>query len=292
MPGLLQNPIKDSSVSQLSRPFSAHPNMAGEATPKALTFEEGWPFLQEAINKLIDIVDGVRSDQFNSEEYMQIYTTAYNICYPNPVGPECQKLYDQYKKTIEDYTSSKVLPYLREKKDEDLLQELVKRWKNLKVMMRWLSRFLHYLDRYFIRRKKLPSLNATSLLIFYELVHGEMNDQVRDSVISMIHREREGEPIDQALVKNVLDIYVEIGEGSMKYYVKDFEEAMLIDTTSFYSHKASIWIASESYKDYMVKVEESLKHEKDRVSCYLQQKSQYKLLEVLLASKPSANISC
>ncbi|GFZ21820.1 cullin family protein [Actinidia rufa] len=202
----------------------------------------------------------MRLEYLNSE----FIRTAYNICYPNPVGPECQKLYDQYKKIIEDYTSSKILPYLREKKDKDLLQELVKQWKNLKVMMRWLSRLLHYLDRYFIRRKELPSLNATSLLIFYDL----------------IHREREGEQIDQALVKNVLDIYVEIGDGSMTYYVEDFEEAMLIDTASFYSHKASIWIASESYKDYMLKVEESLKQEKDRASCYLQ-KSQYTLLEVV-----------
>ncbi|KAI8010855.1 Cullin-1 [Camellia lanceoleosa] len=87
-------------------------------------------------------------------------------------------------------------------------------------------------------------------------VYGEMNDQVRDVVISMIDQEREGEEIDQALVKNVLDIYTEMGEGSMKYYQKDFEEAMLVDTATFYSQKASIWITSESYKDYMLKVVE------------------------------------
>ncbi|GMP56819.1 hypothetical protein CsSME_00021146 [Camellia sinensis var. sinensis] len=93
-------------------------------------------------------------------------------------------------------------------------------------------------------------------MTFYELVYGEMNDQVRDAVISMIDQEREGDEIDHALVKNVLDIYTEMGEGSMKYYQKDFEEAMLVDTAAFYSQKASIWITSESYKDYMLKVVE------------------------------------
>ncbi len=41
----------------------------------------------------------------------------------------------------------KVLPALKDKKDEYLLKELLKRWDNHKVMVRWLSRFFNYLDR-------------------------------------------------------------------------------------------------------------------------------------------------
>lgn len=206
--------------------------------------------MQEGIKKLEELVEGVRSDQFTSEEYMRYYTIVYEICKPCPGGPECQKLYDEYKKIFEDYIPAKVLPFLREKKDENLLEELVTRWNKYKVLTRW-------------------------------LVYGELNNQVRDIVISMIGREREGEQINQALVKNVLDIYVEIGEGSTKYYATDFEEAMLNDATSFYSKKASIWIVSLSYKDYMLKVEECINQEKDRVSSYLQSRSRHKLLEVV-----------
>ncbi|KAF5950932.1 hypothetical protein HYC85_012925 [Camellia sinensis] len=148
-------------------------------------------------------------------------------------------------------------------------------------MTYWLSRFFQFLDRYFTANRRLPKLLETSFMTFYELVYGEMNDQVRDAVISMIDQEREGDQIDHALVKNVLDIYTEMGEGSMKYYQKDFEEAMLVDTGAFYSQKASIWITSESYKDYMLKVEGCLKQETERVSCYLQHTSQQKLLEVV-----------
>ncbi|KAF7151826.1 hypothetical protein RHSIM_Rhsim02G0010000 [Rhododendron simsii] len=87
--------------------------------------------------------------------------------------------------------------------------------------------------------------------------------------------------LTKALVKNILDIHVEFGEGSMKYYAKDFEEAMLKDTASFYSKKASIWIASLSYRDYMRKVEECIKQERDRGSNYLQSRSRHELLEVV-----------
>jgi len=64
----------------------------------------------------------------------------------------------------------KVLPSLREKHDEFMLRELVKRWANHKVMVRWLSRFFHYLDRYFIARRSLPALNEVGLTCFRESV--------------------------------------------------------------------------------------------------------------------------
>ncbi|KAI8566074.1 hypothetical protein RHMOL_Rhmol02G0011400 [Rhododendron molle] len=67
----------------------------------------------------------------------------------------------------------------------------------------------------------------------------------------------------------------------MKYYAKDFEEAMLKDAASFYSKKASIWITSLSYGDYIRKVEESIKQERDRGSNYLRSRSRHELLEVV-----------
>ncbi|KAI7979346.1 Cullin-1 [Camellia lanceoleosa] len=39
---------------------------------------------------------------------------------------------------------------------------------------------------------------------------------------NLIDQERKGEETDQVLVKNVLDIYIEMGEGSMQYYQKDY----------------------------------------------------------------------
>ncbi|KAL9325548.1 hypothetical protein ACSQ67_006193 [Phaseolus vulgaris] len=172
-----------------------------------------------------------------------------------------------------------VLPSLREKHDEFMLRELVKRWANHKIMVRWLSRFFHYLDRYFIARRSLPPLNEVGLTCFRDLVYKEVNGKVRDAVISLIDQEREGEQIDRALLKNVLDIFVEIGMGQMDHYENDFETAMLKDTSAYYSRKASNWILEDSCPDYMLKAEECLKREKDRVAHYLHSSSEPKLLE-------------
>lgn len=64
----------------------------------------------------------------------------------------------------------KVIPSLREKHDEFVLRELVKRWPNHKIMVWWLLRFLHSLDRYFIARTSLPALKEVGLLCFRDRV--------------------------------------------------------------------------------------------------------------------------
>ncbi|KAI4311629.1 hypothetical protein MLD38_036510 [Melastoma candidum] len=189
-----------------------------------------------------------------------------------------QQLYDKYKEAFAEYITSSVLPSLREKHDEFMLRELVKRWGNHKVMVRWLSRFFYYLDRYFIARRSLLPLNEVGMC-FRELVYQELKINARDAVISLIDNEREGEQIDRALLKNVLDIFVEIGMEQMEDYEKDFEKAMLKDTAAYYSRKASSWILEDSCPDYMLKAEECLKREKDIVSHYLHSSSEPKLLE-------------
>jgi len=68
-----------------------------------------------------------------------------------------------------------------------------------------------------------------------------------------IDKEREGEQIDRALLKNVIDIFVEIGMGQMELYEGDFEEQMLLDSGAYYSRKASNWIVDDSCPDYMLK---------------------------------------
>ncbi|URE21626.1 cullin 1 [Musa troglodytarum] len=111
------------------------------------------------------------------------------------------------------------------------------------------------------------------------MVYQEIKGKVKDAVISLIDQEREGEQIDRALLKNVLDIFVEIGLGNMDCYENDFEADLLKDTAAYYSRKASNWILEDSCPDYMLKAEECLKREKDRVAHYLHSSSEQKLLE-------------
>ncbi|KAI3449521.1 hypothetical protein Pfo_006186 [Paulownia fortunei] len=246
---------------------------------KTIELDEGWNFMETGITKLKKILEGFPETQFSSEEYMMLYTTIYNMCIQKAPHDYSQQLYEKYKESFDGYINSTIMPSLRDKHDEFMLRELVKRWTNHKIMVRWLTRFFHYLDRYFIARRSLSPLKEVGLACFRDLAYQELKFKARDAVITLIDQEREGERIDRALLKNVLDLYVEIGMGQMEYYENDFENALLNDTAAYYSRKASDWIVEDSCPDYMLKAEQCLKKEKDRVSHYLHSSSETKLLE-------------
>ncbi|OMO57825.1 hypothetical protein COLO4_35078 [Corchorus olitorius] len=111
---------------------------------------------------------------------------------------------------------------------------------------------------------------------FRDLVYKVVHEKVRKAIILLINEEREGKQIDRALLKNVLDIFVEMG---MDCYEKDFEDKMVKDSGAYYSRKASSWIVEDSCPDYMIKAEECLKKEKERVSHYLDSSTETKLIE-------------
>ncbi|KAL7172196.1 hypothetical protein ACSBR2_031818 [Camellia fascicularis] len=245
---------------------------------KAIELEEGWAYMQTGITKLKRILEGL-PESFSCDDYMMLYTTIYNMCTQKSPHDYSQQLYDKYKEAFEEYINSTVLPSLREKHDEFMLRELVSIWVNHKVMVRWLSRFFHYLDRYFIARRSLPGLNDVGLTCFRDLVYQELKGKVRGAVITLIDQEREGEQVDRALLKNILGIFVEIGMGQNECYENDFEEDMLKDSAAYYSRKASNWIVEDSCPGYMLKAEECLKKERDRVSHYLHSSSEPKLVE-------------
>ncbi|KAL5561527.1 hypothetical protein UlMin_031274 [Ulmus minor] len=246
---------------------------------KVIELDEGWDYMQKGITKLKNILEGLPVITFNAEEYSMLYTTIYNMCTQKPPHDYSQQLYDKYSEAFADYITTMVMPCLREKHDEFMLRELVQRWSNHKVMVRWLSRFFYYLDRYFIARRSLPPLKEVGLTSFRTLVYEEVKAKARDAVIVLIDKEREGEQIDRALLKNVIDIFVEIGLGQMDSYEQDFEALMLEDTGAYYSRKASIWILEDSCPDYMLKAEECLRRERDRVTHYLHSSSEQKLVE-------------
>ena len=55
-------------------------------------------------------------------------------------------------------------------------------------------------------------------------------------------------------MKDVLDIYVEIGRGSFVLYELDFEQAFCKSIADYYSKKAQTWMVEDSCPDYMFKV--------------------------------------
>ena len=115
---------------------------------------------------------------------------------------------------------------------------------------------------------------------------------MRAAVLEMVRKEREGEQIDRKLIKQVVEIFVEMGSSRtglevraaaarlrphgahrpraslpraspprssssrpLQVYVTDFEEQLLTTTADFYSRESAKWAEEDSFPDYMVKAE-------------------------------------
>ncbi|KAL9860492.1 Cullin-like protein 3 [Arabidopsis thaliana] len=248
--------------------------------PTEIKFEEEWSNIQKGFTKLIRMIEGESEPTFNPQEIMMMMHTCvgrlmatYRICaYKNP-----QQLYDKYRELIENYAIQTVLPSLREKHDECMLRELAKRWNAHKLLVRLFSRRLVYLDDSFLSKKGLPSLREVGLNCFRDQVYREMQSMAAEAILALIHKEREGEQIDRELVRNVIDVFVENGMGTLKKYEEDFERLMLQDTASYYSSKASRWIQEDNF---MLQPQQCLQRERERVTHYLHPTTEPKLFEV------------
>ena len=92
----------------------------------------------------------------------------------------------------------------------------------------------------------------------------------------LIERQRNGEAIDEGLVKKVVDSFVSLGidesdlnKASLDNYKEHFEIQFLVATGAYYEHESESFVAENSLSNYLKKVEERLKEEEDRVERYL-----------------------
>ena len=68
--------------------------------------------------------------------------------------------------------------------------------------------------------------------------------------------------------------------NSLEVYVQDFEDMLLETTAGFYSRESAKWAEEDSFPDYMVKAEDRIKQEQERVAHYLHSSTEEKLLRV------------
>ena len=125
-------------------------------------------------------------------------------------------------------------------------------------MNKWLKKFFTYLDRYYVKHHSLPTLSQAGLRCFRTNVYDEMKGETTTAILSLINEEREGKIIDKSLVKWIVELYENMGMGSLDEYNADLEVPLLNSTREYYAKKREEWI-NDSTPDYLIKAEEASK---------------------------------
>lgn len=72
---------------------------------KMFEFEEEWSYMRTKLNKILQVEP---EPACNSVQYMDLYSTIYNMCTKKPPYDYSQQLYDGYREVIEDYAKQTV----------------------------------------------------------------------------------------------------------------------------------------------------------------------------------------
>ena len=111
---------------------------------------------------------------------------------------------------------------------------------------------------------------------FFDSINNSKNPRLAGAVLRLIEKQRNGDSIDQTLVKKVVDSFVSLGldesdtnKQSLDVYRDAFEIPFIEATERYYRNESEAFLAENSVSDYLKRAEERLKEEEDRVERYL-----------------------
>ncbi len=247
---------------------------------KHLTFESCWELIKtNALNKLEACLQSADpAFSFSTKEYSLLYTTVYNLCTDHNMEYS-GLVYQKYCECVSQYLQKHAAPVVQPLHGVSLLTALANHWSNHKFMLRWLNKFFQYLDRFYVKSQDVPTLTEKGLELFKAIAFNPVKKRVTKAVLDEINKSREGEFIDDGLLKGAIEIFIETGKGKKKamLYDEDFEAAYLEDVTNYFRKKAAEWLGFSTLGDYVRKAYECIKAEEDRISKYMHVKTKKKM---------------
>ena len=194
----------------------------------------------------------------------------YDLAVQRPPHNYCEEMYTRYKNVYVKYLQDTVLPALRERGGAFMLAEIGKRWTNHRdIMVKWMKKFFLYLDNYYTKNNHVPSLYDTGMLAFKDTMFPLVKDDVTTAILELVAAERAGDSIDRSLLKSVVDLFVQMGLGSMDVYRDGFEVQFLETTASYYARVALDKAPSSTLPEYLQMCSHQLGLEQTRVGNYL-----------------------
>ncbi|VDN02502.1 unnamed protein product [Thelazia callipaeda] len=242
---------------------------------------------------------------------------------PNSIGAEFVglDLYNHLKEFFQNYVEG-VYQRGHDLIGEDVLNYFTSEWDSYRFSSKVVGGIFSYLNRHWIKREldegneNIYEIYVLAIVTWKEHLFIHMRDSVTSAVLKLIERERNGEKISTKLISGVIQCYVELGVNEndsnigsvmstsvahvdrlpkLRVYRDHFEKRFIIETETYFANEAAEFIATNSVTDYMKKVENRLKEEKERCNLYLHESTQdllAKTLEKVLITKQLDLFQC
>lgn len=237
------------------------------ATAHAALFadpERGWPPIERAIVKLQrsmssdDVVGGEREEKacslFDPTEKTMLYTGCFILCTQHS-HDFSKELYVKHTEMFTKYYGADGVDSVRTairsqmSNDEYFLKEVLRCWKNHSMMNQWAQKVFMYIDRFYVRAQKLPTLLENGLRVFERLIYDTFRDNIISALISLIDRERTHMiAVDIEMVKELMQMFVDINPSA---YTTDLEDPLVEATREYYHRVSAAWAQEHTSAGYL-----------------------------------------
>lgn len=230
--------------------------------------DKTWKILEHAITEIYN-------HNASGLSFEELYRNAYNMVlhkfgeklYSGLVGTMTLHL-QEMAKTIEAAQGNL------------FLEELNRKWNDHNKALQMIRDILMYMDRTFIPSNRKTPVHELGLNLWRDNVIHSSKIQTRllDTLLELIQRERTGEIINRGLMRNIIKMLMDLGSS---VYQEDFEKHFLEVSADFYRAESQDFIECCDCGDYLKKAERRLNEEIERVSLYLDSKSETKITNVV-----------
>ncbi|KAI9751877.1 MAG: late secretory pathway protein avl9 [Chaenotheca gracillima] len=166
--------------------------------------------------------------------------------------------------------------------EEALLSFYIREWNRYTTAAKYINNLFQYLNRHWVKRemdegkKNIYDVYTLHLVRWRVDLFSSVQENVMHAVLRMVEKQRNGEAIEQAQIKSIVDSFVSLGldetdtsKSTLDVYRFHFERPFLDATTKYYQNESKQFVAENSVVEYMKKAEARLDEEKDRVGLYL-----------------------
>ncbi|WVQ73430.1 hypothetical protein IAR50_003002 [Cryptococcus sp. DSM 104548] len=266
-----------------------------QAPPKEAELRIAWGFLSDGVEHIMTRLNLGMSYSY----YILLYTTIYNYCtLPGKSGLTTFSAHRgganlqgaDLHRNLHSWLSSHCKNMREEAEklpDQELLKYYARQWDRYTRGAMYVNKLFNYLNKHWVKREKDEGRKDVYTVYTLALVSWKNNffkhfadqgetSRLTQALLRQIQAQRNGEDVDNSLLKKVVDSYVSLGlddadaqRVNLTEYNKHFEQQFLTATDSYYRAESAAYVASNSVSDYMKKAETRLQEEADRINLYL-----------------------
>ncbi|BAU01230.1 hypothetical protein LR48_Vigan10g255800 [Vigna angularis] len=230
--------------------------------------EKTWKVLEHAIHEIYN-------HNASGLSFEELYRNAYNMVL-HKFG---EKLYTGLVTTMTAHLKE-ISQSIESAQGEIFLDELNRKWVDHNKALQMIRDILMYMDRTFIPSNHKTPVHELGLNLWRDVVIHSSKTQARllDTLLELVLRERNGEVINRGLMRNIIKMLMDLG---LPVYQHDFEKHFLDVSANFYCCESQKFIETCDCGDYLKKAERRLNEELERVSHYLDPRSESKITNVV-----------